>query len=130
MLFFWTGLWIWIPVLAVGYWFSRYGYASYHSLLECTFYNVTGFPCPGCGGTRAVYYLFSGDIIKSIRYHPVIIYGVLAYVHFMGLYYYRNFLKREQLIFIKEISVVIYIYVAVAVILIQWVLKIFIIVCT
>lgn len=130
MVFFKVGLWIWIPFLIFGIWFSRYGYASYHSLLSCTFYKVTGFPCPGCGGTRAVYYLFSGDIIKSIQYHPVIVYGALAYVHFMGLYYYRNYLKKERLVFVKEISVVIYIYIAVAVILVQWALKIFIMVCT
>lgn len=51
-------------------------------------------------------------------------------MHFMGLYYYRNYLKKERLVFVKEISVVIYIYVAVAVILVQWALKIYIMVCT
>ncbi len=45
----------------------------------CTFYTTTGFYCPGCGGTRAVFALFHGDILKSLFYHPVVPYaGIVA----------------------------------------------------
>ncbi len=42
----------------------------------CVFRAVTGFYCPGCGGTRAFYYLIHGNIFKSLIYHPFIIYAV------------------------------------------------------
>lgn len=40
----------------------------------CLFYHLTGFYCPGCGGTRAVRYLLQGRILKSIQYHPLVPY--------------------------------------------------------
>ncbi|MBQ8040800.1 MAG: DUF2752 domain-containing protein, partial [Lachnospiraceae bacterium] len=49
----------------------------------CTFYKTTGFYCPGCGGTRAVFALFRGDILKSLFYHPVVPYGAIVGVWFM-----------------------------------------------
>lgn len=42
--------------------------------LPCLFHAVTGYYCPGCGGTRAVKALFSLHIIDSIRYHPLVPY--------------------------------------------------------
>lgn len=41
----------------------------------CMFYTTTGFYCPGCGGTRAVFALFRGDILESLFYHPVVPYA-------------------------------------------------------
>jgi hypothetical protein len=32
--------------------------------------NVTGFPCPSCGTTRAVQLLFKGDYTASILMNP------------------------------------------------------------
>ena len=42
--------------------------------LPCVFQMITGFYCPGCGGTRAVKFFLSGHIIKSFIYHPLIPY--------------------------------------------------------
>lgn len=42
--------------------------------IPCPFHIITGYYCPGCGGTRAVKYLLSGNIIKSMYYHPMIPY--------------------------------------------------------
>lgn len=42
--------------------------------LPCAFRMVTGFYCPGCGGTRAVKFFLSGHIIKSFIYHPLVPY--------------------------------------------------------
>ena len=42
--------------------------------IPCAFHLLTGFYCPGCGGTRAVVYLLQGQIGRSFQYHPLIPY--------------------------------------------------------
>lgn len=42
----------------------------------CLFHLLTGYYCPGCGGTRAVKYLLQGQILRSIQYHPLVFYTV------------------------------------------------------
>jgi hypothetical protein len=36
----------------------------------CTFRNVTGHPCPGCGMTRAWVFLSHGEVAEAIRMNP------------------------------------------------------------
>ncbi len=52
-------------------------------LLPCVFHTVTGFYCPGCGGTRAVRLLLEGHILESLYYHPFVLYGAVLYVWFL-----------------------------------------------
>ncbi|NBL64974.1 DUF2752 domain-containing protein [Flavobacterium sp. NST-5] len=35
----------------------------------CPFKMLTGFPCPGCGITKSLVYLYQGDLQKSFDYH-------------------------------------------------------------
>lgn len=35
----------------------------------------TGFDCPGCGGTRAFYYLMHGNIPAAARHHAMAVFG-------------------------------------------------------
>ena len=46
--------------------------------LPCPFRFFTGLYCPGCGGTRAVLALLSGDVGKSLYYHPFVLYMAAA----------------------------------------------------
>jgi hypothetical protein len=39
-------------------------------LFVCPFRTVTGFPCPGCGISRAMLSLASGDWATALRFHP------------------------------------------------------------
>ena len=34
----------------------------------CPFKLLTGFPCPGCGITKSMIFLYEGDFLKSIYY--------------------------------------------------------------
>lgn len=99
----------------------RYGYERFGKVFQCDIRRISGFSCPGCGGTRAVYYLFTGDLLRSFQYHPAVLYGVFAYLHFMGLYFYRNHTSKTGVS--KEIPVQYYVYGALAVILLQWFVK-------
>ena len=35
----------------------------------CLFHLVTGYYCPGCGGTRAIASLLHGQLFRSFLYH-------------------------------------------------------------
>lgn len=52
-------------------------------LLPCLFYKITGLYCPGCGGTRSVHALMDGHLFSSIRYNPIVLYGVFIYLWYM-----------------------------------------------
>lgn len=39
--------------------------------------NVTGYPCPSCGTTRAVRLLWKGNIIESLMMNP---FGILVFL--------------------------------------------------
>lgn len=50
----------------------------------CLFHLITGYYCPGCGGTRAVRALLHGNILRSLYYHPAVPYGAAIYLYFMA----------------------------------------------
>ena len=59
---------------------------------------------------------------EGLRMNPTVIYGVVAYIHFMLLYFYRKHKRgggRQE-----EIYIPYYMYAAIAVILVQWMIKI------
>lgn len=39
--------------------------------LYCPFKLVTGIPCPGCGGQRALFSIMQGNIIEAICINPL-----------------------------------------------------------
>ena len=40
---------------------------------KCIFLRLTGFYCPGCGVTRATYYLVHGNILEAFNYNQLYI---------------------------------------------------------
>src|SRR5690606_18805816 len=42
----------------------------------CLVKLTTGFDCPGCGGTRAAFYLLRGDLRAAARHH--LLFGFVA----------------------------------------------------
>ena len=53
-------------------------------LPPCLFHLITGYYCPGCGGTRAVRALFKGQLLKSAYYHPIVPYAAAVCTAFMA----------------------------------------------
>ena len=51
--------------------------------LPCLLRTFTGYYCPGCGGTRAVYALLHLQLWRSFCYHPMVPYGAAVYAWFM-----------------------------------------------
>lgn len=70
---------------------------EYDFFPQCILYQTTGLKCAGCGMTRAMHYLFTGNIKKSIDYNimivPLII--VLGYSLFRYIMY---IIKDEQIV--------------------------------
>ena len=61
---------------------------SEHSFFpKCALYMATGFSCPGCGSTRALYQLTHGDVLEALRLNPglmaLITLGITDYVRFV-----------------------------------------------
>ncbi|GAB1693864.1 DUF2752 domain-containing protein [Krasilnikovia sp. M28-CT-15] len=42
----------------------------------CLLKYTTGFLCPGCGGTRAAWYLLHGDLPAAARHHALFVFAV------------------------------------------------------
>ncbi|MGI6108357.1 MAG: DUF2752 domain-containing protein [Eubacteriaceae bacterium] len=86
----------------------------------CDFYRMTGFYCPGCGGTRAVLALLSGDFAGAFLFHPFVPYLFVTGGWFCGrcaLHWcvpgkvsYPQFSQK-------------WIWIGIAVILVQWIVK-------
>ena len=49
---------------------------------ECAFLTLTGFYCPGCGGTRALYSLLRFDVISAVKYNAAIPFGAFVYIYY------------------------------------------------
>jgi hypothetical protein len=49
----------------------------------CTFRNLTGYDCPGCGLTRSVVAFLHGDLVGSVRAHPL---GAVVFLLFVVLW--------------------------------------------
>ncbi len=115
-----------LPAIIFGFWFSQWGYQYTKQLTSCAFRLNTGLPCPGCGGTRAFILFFRGEFFLSLCYHPAVLALAVCYLHFMILYLYRRF-GHDKATYRKEIPVQIYAYVFSGIVLLQWLVKLFLI---
>lgn len=54
------------------------------ALPTCLVRLTTGFDCPGCGGTRALWYLLHGDLAAAAQHHMIAVFAapflIYAYV--------------------------------------------------
>ncbi|WP_306205595.1 DUF2752 domain-containing protein [Actinoplanes sp. RD1] len=62
---------------AVGYTYATHpADAEPGAAPSCLLKYVTGFICPGCGGTRAAWYLLHGDLPAAARHHALFVFAV------------------------------------------------------
>ena len=56
-------------------------------LPKCIFLKLTGFYCPGCGATRATYYLLHGNILSAFSYNQlyVLFLPFMVYLYILNL---------------------------------------------
>ena len=87
----------------------------------CIVWKYLGIYCPGCGGTRAAKELLRGHILKSLWYHPLVLY--LAVV--LGWYLLSNgiqYLTKEK----RKIGMQMhnrYLYIGLAIVVINWIVR-------
>lgn len=75
--------WICIAIGAIVFGLYRAGVLPTIHMAPCMIHAMTGYYCPGCGGTRATYALLHGKITTSLYYHPIVVYGVVVGGWFM-----------------------------------------------
>jgi len=57
---------------------------QHHFFPQCVFYRCTGLYCPGCGATRALYYLMHGDLVTALHDNAMLV--ILLPYLLWGLY--------------------------------------------
>lgn len=93
--------------------------------LPCWFNLVTGYLCPGCGGTRSFFSLMEGDIVSSFKYNAfvpiMLMFAIVVYVRM----FIKVVLERDINVFPKDDR---FVYVPLVLFLIYFVVRNFFIV--
>ena len=94
----------------------------------CMFHRVTGYYCPGCGGTRAVFTFFRGDIVRAFKFHPFVPYNSIIGGWFMLSQTIQR-LSGDRIKIGMNFRIV-YLWIALGIIALNWIIKnMFILVC-
>lgn len=89
--------------------------------MPCAVYTLTGFYCPGCGGTRAVLSLLHGHFLESFCYHPVVMYTVVIFLWYL-ITNTIEFVSKGKIPVAMKLKVR-YLWIALGIILVQCILK-------
>ena len=114
----------WIILAICGVLFFIYkglGFNFIKALPECALHAMTGYYCPGCGGSRAVLALLNGHPMKSALYHPFFFYGVCAGGWFMLSQTIERLSRGRLKIGMHYRDI--YLWIAIVLIVINWIVK-------
>lgn len=75
-------VWITLAVLGSGVLFWRYALGK-PTISACWFYSNFHVYCPGCGGTRALIALLHGQFLRSLYYHPAVIFTAVSVIAYL-----------------------------------------------
>lgn len=65
--------------------------------IGCPFKALTGIPCPGCGGTRALQSILRGDILNALYINPLSCL-LLCFLCILPLWaFYDGYKKKDSL---------------------------------
>lgn len=91
----------------------------------CTFHEVTGLYCPGCGCTRAAKFLIRGDVKQSLIFNPIVLYICIAtFIFLLFAVKYKvsgKVLKKDRIILPM-------LYIGVFILLVNWIIKDFLLI--
>lgn len=110
--------WILLPVMTA--FFLLYRYLPFRHI-PCMLLYTAGIYCPGCGGTRAVFALLHGHILKALYYHPFVPYCAVLYTWFMISHTLEYLTKGRLSIGLKFRPI--YLYIGLGIILANWGLR-------
>lgn len=83
----------------------------------CPFKMITGFPCPGCGITKSLVFLYAGDLVKSMYYHlfgPLTFLFCIAAIFVLSLElitkkeYFQNILFNKKIAYVLGSTLAVY----------------------
>lgn len=87
----------------------------------CVLHNLTGYYCPGCGGTRAIHALLHGHIVRSFFYHPIVVYTAVFFGWFMLSQTIEKASRGRFAIGMHYRDI--YLWIALAIVLLNWLVK-------
>lgn len=121
---YWVSIWC-IIILGVIYMAMLYFVekTGFHGILECKMKRTLGLPCPGCGGTRALWYLLHGRILSALYYHAFAVYGAIWYLMFFITQTLQR-ITRGRLSGIQFRDK--FLYIAIVILIAQYILKLLI----
>ena len=83
---YWISIWC---VLGMGLVYIAAFYIAHvtgnDQLLQCKMKLYFGIPCPGCGGTRAIWSLLHGRVLQAVYYNAFAVYGAVWYYCFLSV---------------------------------------------
>ena len=83
------------PMRAALVWTTLVAGATYLFIFEpgksgffpaCPFRALTGFTCPGCGGTRGLHCLLHGDVVAAFEFNPLLILSLPFFLYALVRY--------------------------------------------
>ena len=76
--YFYIAGWVIIALLGLGVLALKVSGLTLSEVVPpCTLNAITGYYCPGCGGTRAAVALLRGKVLRSVFYHPIVLYAAV-----------------------------------------------------
>lgn len=93
-----------IPLIVVFVFYNYYAISGSQWSVQCSFHDITGWLCPGCGGQRAFYHLLHGDISTALHHNllilvilPFLIYAyvVLGQIYLVGNKKFEKYLNLK-----------------------------------
>ena len=72
----------------------------------CPSLIITGFPCAGCGMTRAIFYMLTGRFIRSMKLNPAAPLWILFFLWFFWNRYVRDKYQKSTMFWLGVVCMV------------------------
>ncbi|WP_193211912.1 DUF2752 domain-containing protein [Luteolibacter marinus] len=98
--------WTWLALVgAVGFIVLRFAWPAWPSVMPaCTFHEMTGLHCPGCGGTRCAICLLDGDLAGAFAMNAAVTLIALALAVVLGRAVWREWRGGRLVVFPAKLA--------------------------